>query len=130
MVYIKIYAKFHKSGTFAITVANFKHKTIEDYILQFSLKKPWLLPKVERNYENLGHDLYGWLFVYFGKHYRGVLYETDDRDNTSYDKNTGKHYHFFELEQYKEKMIIKQYIKHEIDFHVEHINENEVVLKL
>lgn len=37
------------------------------YLLQFTLKEPWLLPKCDKHY---GGDsdivLYGWLFVYFG----------------------------------------------------------------
>lgn len=37
------------------------------YLLQFSLKEPWLLPKCDKHYgENKNIVLYGWLFVYFG----------------------------------------------------------------
>lgn len=42
-------------------------RTGKMYLLQFSLKEPWLLPKCDRRY---GQDknivLCGWLFVYFG----------------------------------------------------------------
>lgn len=37
------------------------------YVLQFSLKEPWLLPRHERHYgRTIDMNLYGWLFVYFG----------------------------------------------------------------
>lgn len=44
---------------------NFRKKRI--YLLQFSLKDPWLVPKCDKHYgENKNIVLYGWLFVYFG----------------------------------------------------------------
>lgn len=44
---------------------NFRKKRI--YLLQFSLKDPWLIPKCDKHYgENKNIVLYGWLFVYFG----------------------------------------------------------------
>lgn len=37
------------------------------YLLQFSLKDPWLFPKVDKHYgKNIDIVLYGWLFIYFG----------------------------------------------------------------
>lgn len=37
------------------------------YLLQFTLKEPWLIPKCDRNYgEGKNIVLWGWLFVYFG----------------------------------------------------------------
>lgn len=37
------------------------------YILQFTLKEPWLIPKRDKHYgENKNIVLYGWLFVHFG----------------------------------------------------------------
>ena len=36
------------------------------YILQFTLKEPWLLPRHEEHYSEADCNLYGWLFVYFG----------------------------------------------------------------
>lgn len=37
------------------------------YLLQFTLKEPWLVPRCDRNYgENKDIVLFGWLFVYFG----------------------------------------------------------------
>lgn len=37
------------------------------YVLQFSLKEPWLIPHCDRNYgEDKSITLYGWLFLYFG----------------------------------------------------------------
>lgn len=37
------------------------------YILQFTLKEPWLIPKRDKRYgENKNIVLYGWLFVHFG----------------------------------------------------------------
>lgn len=42
-------------------------RTGKMYLLQFSLKEPWLLPKCDRHYGwNSNIVLYGWLFVYFG----------------------------------------------------------------
>lgn len=37
-----------------------------DYILQFTLKEPWLLPRHEEHYSKADCNLWGWLFVYFG----------------------------------------------------------------
>lgn len=36
------------------------------YVLQFTLKRPWLLPRHEKHYSEADCNLYGWLFVYFG----------------------------------------------------------------
>ena len=36
------------------------------YVLQFTLKQPWLLPRHEKHYSEADCNLYGWLFVYFG----------------------------------------------------------------
>lgn len=37
------------------------------YVLQFTTKEPWFLPKYDREYgENKNIVLFGWLFVYFG----------------------------------------------------------------
>lgn len=37
------------------------------YLLQFSTKEPWLIPKRDKHYgENNDIVLYGWMFVYFG----------------------------------------------------------------
>ena len=37
------------------------------YVLQFTTKEPWLLPKCDKHYGgDLDIVLYGWLFVYFG----------------------------------------------------------------
>lgn len=36
------------------------------YILQFSFKKPWLIPRHEEHYSEADCNLYGWLFIYFG----------------------------------------------------------------
>lgn len=49
-------------GTFSFTTK--KHI----YVLQFSLKQPWLLPKHDKHYggKDVDCNLYGWLFVYFG----------------------------------------------------------------
>lgn len=44
---------------------NFRKKRM--YLLQFSLKDVWLVPKCDKHYgENKNIVLYGWLFVYFG----------------------------------------------------------------
>ena len=37
-----------------------------DYILHFSLKDPWLIPRHEKHYSSSDCNLYGWLFIYFG----------------------------------------------------------------
>lgn len=36
------------------------------YVLQFSLKKPWWIPKCDKKYLKGNFTLFGWLFVYFG----------------------------------------------------------------
>lgn len=37
------------------------------YVLQFTLKNSWILPRHEKHYgQNIDMNLYGWLFVYFG----------------------------------------------------------------
>lgn len=42
-------------------------KTGRMYLLQFSLKEPWLFPKRDKHFgENRDIVLYGWLFLYFG----------------------------------------------------------------
>lgn len=42
-------------------------KTGRMYLLQFSLKEPWLFPKCDKHFgENRDIVLYGWLFLYFG----------------------------------------------------------------
>jgi len=36
------------------------------YVLQFTLKNPWILPRHEKHYgQNIDMNLYGWLFGYF-----------------------------------------------------------------
>lgn len=43
------------------------YKTKRMYVLQFTTKEPWFLPKYDREYgENKNIVLFGWLFVYFG----------------------------------------------------------------
>ena len=43
------------------------------YILQFTLKEPWLIPKRDKHYgENKNIVLYGWLFVHFGYQRKGI----------------------------------------------------------
>ena len=42
-------------------------KTKRMYLLQFTLKNPWLLPKRDKHYgEDKNIVLYGWLFIYLG----------------------------------------------------------------
>ena len=36
------------------------------YYIQFSFEKPWLIPKIDRNYLDGSMTLVGWLFLYFG----------------------------------------------------------------
>lgn len=37
------------------------------YVVQFSLKDPWFLPRIDRNYlNNPNNTLIGWLFFYVG----------------------------------------------------------------
>ena len=36
------------------------------YVLQFTLKEPWLLPRHEKHYSSADCNLYDWLFIYFG----------------------------------------------------------------
>ncbi len=36
------------------------------YVLQFTQKQPWMLPRHEKHYSEADCNLYGWLFVYFG----------------------------------------------------------------
>ena len=38
----------------------------KNYILQFTLKEPWLFPRHEKHYSEADCNLYGWLFVRFG----------------------------------------------------------------
>lgn len=50
---------------FTFGLLSYKSKRM--YLLQFSLKEPWLLPKCDRHYGgDLDIVLYGWLFIYFG----------------------------------------------------------------
>lgn len=52
-----------KRATFALL----SYRTRRMYLLQFSLKEPWLLPKCDRHYwEDKNIVLYGWMFIYFG----------------------------------------------------------------
>lgn len=105
-------------GTFLLYVVNFRRKTMFRYYFQFSFKKPWLLPGFQKNYENLGFDLYGWLFFYFGKEYTGLLYETTDKETVLKDKK-GKSYYLFGLESYGEKMLIREHLKARHAFFIE-----------
>lgn len=41
------------------------------YVLQISLKDPWILPKHIEHFSKADVNLYGWLFVYFG-YYNGL----------------------------------------------------------
>ena len=49
-------------------VVRYRNKKGEAYVVywQFSLKKPWLLPKYDPDFVE-GWPLCGWLFFYFGK---------------------------------------------------------------
>lgn len=38
----------------------------KNYILQFTLKEPWLFPRHEEHYGEADCNLYGLLFIYFG----------------------------------------------------------------
>ena len=49
-----------KRGTFVFVT---KKKA---YIIQFSLKDPWLLPRHDPHHSEADANLYGWLFFYFG----------------------------------------------------------------
>jgi hypothetical protein len=54
-----------KKSTFCFMTKN------KDYILQFTAKEPWLLPKHDPNYAGIC-NLYGWLFMYFGWYHEGL----------------------------------------------------------
>ena len=53
-----------KNGTFVFV--NGKDVS-RNFLIQFSLKDPWILPKHDPKYLNGDCDLYGWLFFYFGR---------------------------------------------------------------
>lgn len=115
-------------GTMAILVTNFKKKTMIRYYVQLSPKKPWLIPGVSRNFKKMGFDLYGWLFLYFGKEYIGLLYESDDKETILRDKK-GRNYYLFSLDSYEEKMTIKKHLKLGTYFRVEK-NDDKLCLLL
>lgn len=115
-------------GTFMVHVANYKKKTMFRYFFQFSFKKPWLIPGVERNYNKLEFDLYGWLFFYFGKEYTGLLYETNDKE-TVLKNRKGQSYYLFSLDSYAEKMMMKKHLKLGTHFKVEK-NDDKLYLLL
>lgn len=48
-----------KNGSFVFVTKK------KSYILQFTTKEPWWLPKCDNNYAGFC-KLWGWLFVYFG----------------------------------------------------------------
>lgn len=125
--HLKIIGKERLYGTFGLTLCNFKTKVINLYIFQFSLKKPWLIPHVERNYESKS-DLYGWLFFYFSKSTLAVIY--DGEDDAKLTDRDGKHYYVFKVDNYKERVIVDTYIKHGINFYVESNGNGTVTLKL
>ena len=49
-----------KRGTFVFVTKK------RAYIIQFSLKDPWLIPRHEEHHGEADANLWGWLFFYFG----------------------------------------------------------------
>jgi len=67
-----LFAKRHR-GTFMFAFVNFKTQECYEWYFQFSLKKPWWIPKYDPYYLNGKWPLAGWLLFYFGRHTRGAL---------------------------------------------------------
>lgn len=63
MKFIKTWCK---GGTFALIFFEPQKRCTNSYLIQFSLKKPWIKPRKEMRYNN-GSWLAGWLFFYVGK---------------------------------------------------------------
>lgn len=60
----KVLKILRKNGTFVFI--NGKDAS-RNFLIQFSLKDPWILPKHDSKFLDGGCDLYGWLFFYFGR---------------------------------------------------------------
>ncbi len=66
-------AKRHR-GTFLFAFVNFKTQECYEWYVQFTLKKPWWIPRYDPYFLNDGKwPLAGWLFFYFGRHTRGAV---------------------------------------------------------
>lgn len=107
-------------------MVNFKTKECYDIYFQFSFHKPWLLPKVDRHFGKADLPFYGWLFFYFGRITKGVLYEVkESQDKTLIDRKTGKHYHLFLVNDRKYRDIVRTVIKNGHGIEIERrIGEN------
>ncbi|MCB7508718.1 hypothetical protein G7B22_28815 [Blautia sp. MSK.20.9] len=57
----------HRIRTTWMVLYNQKNGEQYSVYWQFSLKKPWLLPKYEPEFGESKVPLYGWLFFYFGR---------------------------------------------------------------
>jgi len=66
--------------TIGWTIVNFKTQECYDLYFQLSLKKPWLIPHYEREVGKTKMPLYGWLFFYFGRFTRGIVYPIKEED--------------------------------------------------
>lgn len=60
----KAFKILRKKGTFVFV--NGKDVS-RNFLIQFSLKNPWFLPKHDPKHLNGVYDLYGLLFFYFGR---------------------------------------------------------------
>lgn len=66
---------YHKNGTLALYFYDNSKDRVVAPVVQFSLKKPWWIPKLDKEYfqkigdkqKRNGHGfLMGWMFVYVG----------------------------------------------------------------
>lgn len=100
---IQIASIHRKRFTFLMNYMNFNTKEFRTVYVQFSLTKPWLLPKYDPTFGKCHMPLYGWLFFYFGAKTEGYLYRikdgiiTDKYGNTyyaqSFKNDEGQIYH-------------------------------------
>jgi len=68
--------KYHQGKeTYFWDRIDFRNGTLYTNTIQITLKDPWLLPKYEDDFAGIeGLRLYGWLFFYFGRFYKGLIY--------------------------------------------------------
>lgn len=109
-----------KNGTFSLDVYDHKVERLDQYIVQFSLKDPWVIPQ-KRPYKNDKSWIMGWLFIYFA-HFVHESRISDSNTNEGSKASMRKYNVFcsivlagysmiFKVSPYLKQFLIKEYGK-------------------
>lgn len=103
--------KWKNNETWYFQIANLRRLESYTYVVQITLKNPWLIPKYEDNFANVtGLRLYGWLFFYFGKYEYGLMYPTEDINASIMDSNR-QHYSVLAKEKIANYKSVKKCLR-------------------